>query len=67
MKKCQSPRMSACCPLDVRLMSAFKADIKRTSSIYEPAKNAPGYPMRCINAGSLQRSFNIFLILIYNK
>ena len=24
--------MSACCPLDVRLLSAFKADNKRTSS-----------------------------------
>jgi hypothetical protein len=30
--QCQLRLLSACCPLDVRLLSAFKADNKRTSS-----------------------------------
>jgi hypothetical protein len=28
--------LSACCPLDVRLLSALKADIKRTTSGQQP-------------------------------
>ena len=35
--------LSACCPLDVRLLSAFKADIKRTSSGQQADNNRSGY------------------------